>query len=217
MLALTAALVLFAAGLWAFLFLPPDETLWRRTWIAAGLGIAGGLGAVALDGRLDTFVGPVDAVEVGIGLGVGGAWLVATQIGFRVLCSLFPTVMSEVRELYSKGSNGRLAEMVPPVMLMGVAEEVLFRGALLGTGGLVVATVAYAVVQVVERKWVLVLAALLCGAVWGALAVWRDGLVAPAIAHVLWTTTLLTVWPLPDCRVPGATADETAAAGAAAG
>ncbi|MFP5579021.1 MAG: type II CAAX prenyl endopeptidase Rce1 family protein [Acidimicrobiia bacterium] len=50
--------------------------------------------------------------------------------------------------------------------------------------------------QVFERTWALAVAALLGGAVWGALFAWRDGLIAPIAAHVLWTSMLTFVWTL---------------------
>src|SRR3546814_18721934 len=77
--------------------------------------------------------------------------------------------------------------MVGPIAAMGIAEELLFRGVLQGVGGLALALVAYTAVQVFERKWTLAVAALLGGAVWGALFAWRAGLAAPIVAHVLWT------------------------------
>lgn len=65
-----------------------------------------------------------------------------------------------------------------------------------GEAGIVVAVVLYAAVQVVERKWPLVLAGALCGLVWGGVFAWRGGLVAPVVAHIVWTSTLTLAWPL---------------------
>src|SRR3546814_15464650 len=88
--------------------------------------------------------------------------------------------------------------MVGPIAAMGIAEELLFRGVLQGVGGLALALVAYTAVPVFERKWTLAVAALLGCAAWGALFAWSAGLVAPTVAHVLWTS--LTTFVLP----PGA-------------
>ena len=72
--------------------------------------------------------------------------------------------------------------------------------------------VAYTAVQVFERKWALALAALLGGAVWGALFAWRLGLVAPVAAHVLWTGVLTFLWPLGEEEPVTATRPDTARA-----
>ena len=104
-----------------------------------------------------------------------------------------------MRDLYRLGAGDTVRVMVGPVVAMGIAEELLFRGVLQGLGGIAVAIVAYTAVQAFERKWALALAALCCGAVWGAMFEWRGGLVAPAAAHVLWTGMLTFVWTLGDC------------------
>jgi membrane protease YdiL (CAAX protease family) len=201
--------VLIAAGLvlaiaaWAFLFRLPREGLWPRTWIAAPMLIAYSLVALAADDRLGDTVGPLTPVEVAAGLGVGAAWLVATQVGHRALCRLFPAFLAQVDDLYQIRDDATPAwSMVGAVTLMGVAEELLFRGLVQGGIGLAAAVVAYTLVQAIEGKWALGLAALLGGLVWGLLFAWRDGLVAPVVAHVLWTGTLTFVWPLRPALVP---------------
>ena len=62
--------------------------------------------------------------------------------------------------------------------------------------GLLVATLAYARVQIWERKVVLIVAALICGATWGALFAWRDTLVAPVLSHVVWDLAIMVFLPV---------------------
>ncbi|HEV7721724.1 MAG TPA: CPBP family glutamic-type intramembrane protease [Iamia sp.] len=200
---LIAAGLVLAIAAWAFLFRLPREGLWPRTWIAAPMLIAYSLVALAADDRLGDTVGPLTPVEVAAGLGVGAAWLVATQVGHRALCRLFPAFLAQVDDLYQIRDDATPAwSMVGAVTLMGVAEELLFRGLVQGGIGLAAAVVAYTLVQAIEGKWALGLAALLGGLVWGLLFAWRDGLVAPVVAHVLWTGTLTFVWPLRPALVP---------------
>lgn len=197
--------VLLALGAWAYLFRLPPEGIWPRTWATAAVLTAYSVVAMAIVGRLGEALGPVDVVPVAAGLGVGGAWLVATHIGHAVLCRIFPGFLDQVTELYSLREGDRVATMVGPVVAMGVAEEVFFRGLVQGAAGLVVAVVIYGAVQVVAGKWALVLAAVLGGIVWGLLYWWTDGLLAPVLAHVLWTGALTFVWPLRGCGAePGA-------------
>ena len=84
-----------------------------------------------------------------------------------------------------------------------VAEEVIWRGAMLqatrarfGVGAVVVAAVPYALAQLGAASLWLGVAAFGLGVVWGALAFWRGNLVAPLIAHLLWTPAVLGLWPL---------------------
>lgn len=188
-----------AAGAWAFMFLPDRRGIWPRTWAAAAALTAVSVAALASLGRLGSTLGPVNATELAVGLTVGGAWLVATHVGYAVLCRIFPAFGDQVRDLYRLGARDTPRRMVGPILAMGVAEELLFRGVLQGSAGLALAVLVYAAVQVAERKWALVLAAVLCGALWGALFDWRGGLVAPIVAHVLWTGTLTFVWTLGGC------------------
>jgi len=197
-LLLVGGLVL-ALGGWWFLFRLPAEGIWPRTWLTAGVLSAYAVVAVALTDRLDTVVGPVSAVAVGAGLGIGAAWLVATHIGHSVLCRLFPGFLDQITDLYSLREGDRVATMVGPVVAMAVAEELFFRGFVQGAVGLAGSIVVYTLVQLVAGKWALTLAALLGGAVWGGLVWLTGGLVAPIVAHVLWTGALTFVWPLRGC------------------
>lgn len=210
---LIAAGLVLAVAAWVFLFRLPREGLWPRTWVAAPMLVAYSLVALAADDRLRSTIEPVTPLEVAIGLGVGAAWLVATQVGHRILCRLFPTFLRQVNDLYRiRDETTPLWSMAGAVALMGVAEELLFRGLVQGGIGLAAAVVAYTLIQAVEGKWALGLAALLGGLVWGVLFAWRDGLVAPIVAHVLWTGTLTFVWPLKGCNAPDPTEEREAAA-----
>ncbi len=160
---LVVVVAIAALALWAFVFLPPDDQLWRRTVVAAGVMIVGCSAILVAGDRFGAVVGPFTPAEVAIGLGIGGAWLAATHLGHRVLCRLFPSFIRQVSDLYRKGTGDSTALMVGAVTAMAVAEELLFRGIVQERAGLVVGVAVYAGVQAVERKWVLVLAAALCG------------------------------------------------------
>lgn len=191
--------VLVAAGAWIVLFRGDRDDIWPRTWLVAGTLIAFSIVALASVGRLAEAAGPIDVVTFGAGVVVGAAWLVATHIGHAVLCRLFPSFIEQVRDLYSLGVDEPWPRVLGPIAAMAVAEELLFRGVIGGIGGFALGLAVYTAVQVFERKWALVLAALLGGAIWGGLFELTGGLVAPAIAHVLWTGALTLVWPLRGC------------------
>jgi uncharacterized protein len=195
-LVVIVASIAVAFGAFAFMFALPRPGIWPRTWVAAGVIGATALAGVAALGRFPELVGPFTPTELGIGLAVGGGWLVATHVGYTVISRLFPAFGDQVRDLYRLGDEDTSRRMVGPIVAMGVAEELLFRSLLQGVGGLALALAVYTGVQVFERKWSLALAALLGGVVWGLLFAWRGGVVAPVVAHVLWTGMLTFVWPL---------------------
>ncbi len=202
-----------ALAAWAFLFRRPAAGLWTRTWITAGALAAYAVLATALTDELDGLVGPVSPAVVAAGLVVGGAWLVATHIGHAVLCRLIPGFLEQISDLYALREGDRVRTMVGPVVAMAGAEEVFFRGFVQGRIGLAGSIVVYTAVQLVAGKWALTLAALLGAAVWGGLAWWTEGLVAPVVAHVLWTGSLTFLWPLRGCGRRAGAADLAPLAG----
>ena len=189
-----------AAGLagvvWVFLFRSEGRDIDTRTWVAAAALSAGAVaGAAALD-RARGLVGPISVTEVLLGGGIGLLWVAATRVGAALLQTFAPSFSGQMAELYQftdRASAGRLAGAL---VAMAIAEELLFRGLIQASAGLPATAVLYAGVQLVQRRWPLVLAAALGSVVWGGLYAWRGGLVAPSIAHVVWTVTLALVWPL---------------------
>jgi membrane protease YdiL (CAAX protease family) len=158
----------------------------------------------ALRSRL--FVGPRRdvVVDVVVGVVVGVASIVVTHGAYPLLARATPSLAPEIARLYV------LAGVTPSTLvateLVVLAEEVLWRGAVVaalrGRGVLPAVAQAssaalYAAAQSGGGSSWLVAAALGLGAVWGALAVLRGGrIVAPLIAHALWTLVILGAWPL---------------------
>ena len=199
-LAVVAGAVVVAVVAWLLLFGGRRDDIWPRTWAVAGALIVVSVAALAALGRLADVVGPVGPAEVVAGLAVGAAWLVATHVGHAVLCRLFPSFVAQVRDLYGLGAGEPARRVLGPILAMAAAEELLFRGVVHTLAGFAAGVAVYGAVQIIERKWVLVLAAVLGGVVWGGLYEWTGGIVAPFVAHALWTASLTLVWPL---RGPG--------------
>jgi membrane protease YdiL (CAAX protease family) len=188
--------LLVAAAMWIFMFRLDRRDIWPRTWLAAAVVSLYAVAAAGALGEAGALVGPVSLGEIAIGLGVGAAWLVATHVGAAVLRRIVPPFSRELCDLYHLADGDTATRMLGPLVAMAVAEELLFRGLIQGQAGLAIAVTAYAAVQLVERKWALVLAAVLSGIVWGVLFEWRDGLVAPIVAHATWTLVLTLLWPI---------------------
>lgn len=191
-------LAVTAAG-WAYVFVPDRRGIWRRSWLTAGVLTTLSIVALASSGELGDAVGGVGLEAIGAGVGVGVAWVVATQVGHRVLCEFVPSFIDQVRDLYAIAAGDRRRDIVIALVSMALAEEFVFRLVTQREFGIVAAVIAYSVVQAVERNWALMLAGAACGAVWGLLYAWQDGLAAPLVAHVIWTGVLTFVWPLRGC------------------
>jgi membrane protease YdiL (CAAX protease family) len=199
-MAVVAGAVVVAVVAWLLLFGGRRDDIWPRTWVVAGaLIIASAIALVSL-GRLGEVIGPVGPPQLLAGAGVGVAWLVATHVGHAVLCRLFPSFVEQVRDLYGLGADEPARRVLGPILAMALAEELLFRGVVHTLAGFAAGVAVYGAVQVIERKWVLVLAAVLGGIVWGGLYEWTGGIVAPFVAHAIWTASLTLVWPLGDER-----------------
>ena len=195
-LAAVAGAVAVAAAMWVFMFRLDRYNVWPRTWVAAAVMSGYAIAATLALGDTRDLVGRVSAVEMLIGAAAGTAWLLVTQLGAAALARVVPSFAAQTSDLYRLAGSDRAARIAGPLIAMAAAEELLFRGFIQARAGLVVAVMTYAAVQVVERKWILVLAAALGGLVWGGLFAWRHGLVAPAVAHVVWTFSLALVWPI---------------------
>ena len=131
-------------------------------------------------------------------IGVSAAVLLYVLFGAgdRVLAKFTPALLREVGDLYLLRAEARLGAIPPMIATVAVTEELFWRGFVQARSGLLVATVAYALVLIWERKIVLIVAALICGATWGALFAWRDTLVAPLLSHVLWDLAIMVFFPV---------------------
>ena len=194
--------VAVAALAWAALFALARRGFWARA-LAAGLAI-GVYAAVAQHDRWADLLRPT-LTEVSLGVASAVVLYGVFFAGDRLLRRWLPALAAEVDELYlvrSERGSDRLP--VPAVLvLVGWAEELFWRGFVQARAGFALALGCYAAVHLWERKAVLVLAAVVGGAFWGALFAWRDNLVAPLVSHALWDLAVVVWLPFSARREPG--------------
>jgi membrane protease YdiL (CAAX protease family) len=181
-----------AAVAWGLLFALGREGFWPRA-AAAGATI-GTYALVVLRDDLGRLLRP-DPVEVGLGIVAAAVLWVVFFVGDRLVARLFPALSAQVDGLYAVRGETTTARMPFVLAVIGPAEEVFWRGLVQSRAGIVVALVAYALVHVWERKPILLLAALVGGAFWGALFAWRGTLVAPVVSHLLWDLAIIVWFP----------------------
>lgn len=184
--------LVLAAVAWGLLFALGREGFWPR---AAAAGAAIGVYAlVVLRHDLDELFRP-SLVDVAIGVLAAAVLWAVFWVGDRLVTRVFPRLSAEVDDLYAVRGETSVRTMPFVLAVIGPAEEVFWRGLIQSRAGIAVALVAYALVHVWERKPILLLAALVGGAFWGALFAWRGTLVAPVVSHLLWDLAIIVWFP----------------------
>ncbi len=150
-------------------------------------------------------LGPNPLVGALVGAAVGVAMSVGVWVLYPVSVDLLPAIGGEVETLY-----GLLRQPPGPVrafpLLLAVvaAEELVWRGLandLLSPAfgewrAVAGAALLYVLPQVAFRSPLLIVVALVCGLVWGALRVRTSGLTAPFVAHVVWDVLVFIAYPV---------------------
>ncbi len=181
-----------AAIAWALLFARGRDGFWTRAALAGA--VIGAYGLVAQRRALgELFAFRATDVAIGV-LSAAVLWGVF-WVGDRLVTRLFPKMSSEVDDLYTVRGETTTARMPIVLAVIGPAEEVFWRGFIQARAGIVVALVAYALVHVWERKPILLLAAVVGGAFWGAIFAWTGTLGAPIISHLLWDLAIIVWFP----------------------
>ena len=192
--AVVAGLVL-AAVAWAALFGLGRTDFWSRAAVA---GIAIGTYAIVVQRAvLEDLLRPTVA-DVAIGVAAAGVLYGIFWAGNDILRRWLPAVAAQIDDLYDVRSVRRPARLpiTAVLLVVGPCEELFWRGFVQERAGFVIALAGYAAVHLWERKAVLVLAAVVGGAFWGALFSWRGTLVAPLVSHALWDLAVVVWRPL---------------------
>jgi membrane protease YdiL (CAAX protease family) len=181
----------------------------RKVSLWAAMGIL-----MPVLGGLSLATGEVRAVEAGrsavgwgfTGLGAGLALYAATA-GFMAVAGRWPPLEKHTRTLYrERGSISLLGALVVSVILVVPGEELLWRGVVMVsleqevTGSALAAVLqwmAYVGAQLFSRSLPIVLAGVVGGAVWTALAWWSGGVLAALACHAVWTALMVARPPVP--------------------
>lgn len=122
-------------------------------------------------------------VDLGLGLACGGGLVLAWR-GLSRVAEPARRLESRLAELVASLS---VTEAVGLALLSGLAEELLFRGAIQPAWGFWPATILFALLHTGRERvlWWWTVSAFLAGALFGLLFAWRGNLTAPIVAHVL--------------------------------
>lgn len=111
----------------------------------------------------------------------------------------------QVQGIYGLGDGSNKAMVFLLLLLItGPGEEIFWRGFLQDNlmrrcgafGGFALTTCIYAGVHVFSMNFVLIMAALIAGAFWGGLYLWKRDLTAVIVSHSLWSAFIFAVFPI---------------------
>ena len=127
-------------------------------------------------------------------------------VGDKVASWMFPFARPQVDTIY--GMKESQSEWVIGALLLfiiGPAEEIFWRGFVQrsiskrwsANTGFVVTLLVYGLVHLWKFNFMLIMAALVCGFVWGlAYRLWPKQLFALIVSHAVWDALVFVVWPI---------------------
>ena len=127
-------------------------------------------------------------------------------VGDKVATWMFPFARPQVDTIYSmKDSQNEWVIGLLLLFIIGPAEEIFWRGfvqrgiSVRSTANVafIVTLLVYGLVHIWKFNFMLIMAALVCGFVWGlAYRLWPKQLFALIVSHAVWDTLVFVVWPI---------------------
>jgi uncharacterized protein len=153
--------------------------------------------------RSEAFRFDLQAVWTGIGSAV--LLYVIFGVGRIIAMALFDFAGGQIGDIYHKGAGTPLWSIALLLFFVtGPAEEIFWRGYLQRNlmqrfglwPGWAIATAIYAAVHACSLNFMLVGAAAVAGAFWGALYLWRGRLMPVIISHSVWSAAIFAFLPM---------------------
>jgi hypothetical protein len=131
---------------------------------------------------------------VALGAGTFGMFYGAALVARHI-----PVLNRAIGRILGYAHHGAMPLVYATTLVNGVAEEVMFRGAVYSAVGgrnpVVLSTTAYSLATTVTRNPALVLAAAAMGTLFGLQRRATGGVLAPIITHTTWATLMLRFLP----------------------
>jgi uncharacterized protein len=125
--------------------------------------------------------------------------------GHHLTPYILPGAKSQVGGIYSLGEGtSRVFTFLLLLFVTGPGEEIFWRGFLQdrlmkrwgNVTGFLVTTVIYAGVHVFSLNLMLIFAALVAGAFWGLLYLWKRDVLLQVVSHSAWSAVIFVVAPI---------------------
>lgn len=199
-LGMPAATVLVASVLWFTTFYLTFSTFWIKITVSAAC-----LAGLSLLFSADNRKRPrVEGLDIVIGILSAAALYGIFWVGNFISTRIFPFAGHQIESIYGKGEGTPLWIIFLLLLVVtGPCEEIYWRGYLQrklserfgGIQGWFLASTVYAAVHIWSFNFMLIGAAGVAGAFWGAIYQ-RTGRLAPVIiSHSLWSAVVFTLAP----------------------
>ena len=194
-----------AALLWFLMFNPwiaMPLDFWSMMTISGGILLTM---ALLIDAR---WIGDIEVSWKGLFTGLALALVLwgIFWVGDKVASWMFPFARPQVDTIYSmKESQSGWVIGSLLLFIIGPAEEIFWRGFVQrniskrysANIGFVVTLLVYGLVHLWKFNFMLIMAALVCGLVWGlAYRLWPKQLFALIVSHAVWDALVFVVWPI---------------------
>lgn len=195
---MVAGAILLPAACWFFTFGVP----WGNFWIKIGISV------VII--CLYSFIWQRPRIRFSFQSVILGIISAAALYGIFYLGNAFSPYFvkgaaGQVQGIYSLGTGSDKALVFLLLLLItGPGEEIFWRGFLQANlmqrfgefGGVALTAGIYAGVHIFSMNFILVMAALIAGAFWGGLYLWKRDLTAVIVSHSLWSAFIFAVFPI---------------------
>lgn len=139
-----------------------------------------------------------------IGAGVGTVMTLLTYPVYQLGVALVPSLEPVVRGLYRTSHKEHLATALLWVVVILIAEELLFRGAWLAAlqrrigrnAAFAVSVTLYAAAQACTGSFIVGLLALCCGTIWTIERLATGSILASIVSHMIWTPIIILLCPV---------------------
>jgi membrane protease YdiL (CAAX protease family) len=143
-------------------------------------------------------------IGIGSGLAVGVLMTLATYPVYGLASALSPELGGRVASLYQAAQQTKLAEAWLWMPVIVLAEELLWRGALLHvlservpqSAAMAISIASYALAQLGTGSWIVMLLAAVCGSIWTLQRYLTHSLLSPLLAHLIWTPAVILLYPV---------------------
>lgn len=197
-----AGTVLLAAALWCWTFYLDWGVFWYKIAVSA-LILAALSFLLQPEGR---FRFALNLKTIGLGLVSAALLYLIFWAGKATATALLPFAGEQIGSIYGKGEGTpvwRIALLL--FFVTSPCEEIYWRGYLQkklmtrfgGGGGWLLATLLYAGVHIWSFNFMLIGAAAVAGAFWGAMYRRLNDLSPVIISHAIWSTFIFVVMPVP--------------------
>jgi membrane protease YdiL (CAAX protease family) len=138
------------------------------------------------------------------GLCVGVGMTLATYPVYSLAKQVFPALGGYVAQLYLAAQETTWPRALPWVLAIIVAEELLWRGALLyvlsrrvpPNTAMAISVATYALAQFGTGSFIVMLLALVCGSIWTLQRHLTGSLLSPLLSHLIWTPVVILLYPV---------------------